>query len=165
MRPKLPLILLAAILMAGEAAAQAGEAEVSFGGMRQDPTQPVEVTAEELQVDQTGGTATFTGDVLVSQGTMRLTAPTLTVTYSDAGSGAIEEVHATGGVTLVSGPEAAESDEATYTVGTGAVVMTGDVLLTQGETALSGDALDIDLATGTGRMRGRVRSIFQTGGQ
>lgn len=164
MRSPLPFVLLAALLAAGQTAAQSGEAQVSFGGLRQDPTLPVEVTSEELQVDQEDGTALFTGDVLVTQGALRLTAPRLRVTYTEDRGGGIEEVHATGGVTLVNGPEAAESDEAVYTVGTGQVVMSGDVLLTQGEAALSGDALDIDLATGTGRMRGRVRSIFRPGG-
>lgn len=164
MTPTLPMALLAALLGAGEAAAQAGQAEVSFGGLRQDPTLPVEVTSEELRIDQRDGTAIFTGDVLVTQGALRLTAPRLRVTYAEDRAG-IEEVHATGGVTLVSGPEAAESREATYDVGSGAVVMRGDVLLTQGEAALSGDALDIDLVTGTGRMRGRVRSLFRADGQ
>jgi lipopolysaccharide export system protein LptA len=164
MRALLPLVLLAALLGAGRAAAQSGEAQVSFGGVRQDPTLPVEVTSEELAIDQEDGTATFTGDVLVTQGALRLTAPRLRVVYSEDRAG-IEEVHATGGVTLVNGPEAAESREATYTVGSGAVVMTGDVLLTQGEAALSGDALEIDLVTGTGRMRGRVRSLFRTDGR
>lgn len=163
MKSILATVLLAGLLGPSQAAAQAEEAEVSFDGLRQDRALPVEVTSEELQVDQRDGTAIFTGDVLVTQGTLRLTAPRLRVTYAEDRS-AIKEVHASGGVTLVSGPEAAESREATYTPATGAVVMTGDVLLTLGEAALSGDALDIDLATGTGRMRGRVRSLFRTEG-
>ena len=41
--------------------------------------------------------------------------------------------------------------------------MTGDVILTQGPNALSGERLIVDLTSGTGRMEGRVRTIFQTG--
>ncbi len=164
MRSLLSILLLALLAAAGQSAAQSDQAQVSFGGLRQDPSLPVEVTSEELQVDQEDGTAIFTGDVLVTQGALRLTAPRLEVTYTEGQGGRIEKVRATGGVTLVNGQEAAESEAAVYTLGTGEVVMTGDVLLTQGETALTGDALDIDLATGTGRMRGRVRSIFRTDG-
>ena len=42
----------------------------------------------------------------------------------------------------------------------GTVVMTGDVLLTQGSSALSGQKLSIDLKTGTGIMEGRVSTTF-----
>ena len=38
--------------------------------------------------------------------------------------------------------------------------MTGDVLLTQGTSALSGKQLTVDLNTGTGVMEGRVQTVF-----
>jgi len=38
--------------------------------------------------------------------------------------------------------------------------MQGDVLLTQGSNALSGDRLAIDLSANTARMEGRVRTLF-----
>ena len=41
--------------------------------------------------------------------------------------------------------------------------MTGDVILTQGQNALSSDSLTIDLNSGTGSLSGRVRTVFQTG--
>jgi len=49
-------------------------------------------------------------------------------------------------------------------VTTGRLVMTGDVLLTQGASVMSGQKLDVDLKTGVGRMDGRVRTILQPGG-
>ncbi len=155
----------AALLLAGPAAAQSQQAGVAFDGLARNSDQPVEVTSDELQVDQTGGTAVFTGNVLVTQGEMSLTAPRLTVDYSEGEAGRIERVHATGGVTLVTPTEAAESDEATYTVASGDVLMTGAVLLTQGDMVLSGDRLTIDLETGTGQMQGRVRSVFRDSGR
>jgi lipopolysaccharide export system protein LptA len=42
--------------------------------------------------------------------------------------------------------------------------MTGDVVLTQGQSALSSERLVIDLATGTGRLDGRVRTVFRPAG-
>jgi len=41
--------------------------------------------------------------------------------------------------------------------------MTGDVLLTQGTSALSGKVLTVDLTTGTGVMEGRVQTVFVPG--
>lgn len=74
--------------------------------------------------------------------------------------GGIDHMIATGNVTLTTGPEAAEAEKASYVVATGIVEMEGDVLLTQGPNALSGEKLYIDLNAGTGRMAGRVKTIF-----
>jgi lipopolysaccharide export system protein LptA len=141
------------------APAQAVGAEVAFGSLRGDPTLPVEVTADQLRVNQGEATARFTGNVVVVQGTLRLASAELLVEYDETGQ-SISRMHATGGVTLVNGPETAEAEEAVYTVTTGIVVMTGDVLLTQGTSAISGSRLDVDLNAGTGLMQGRVTTVF-----
>ena len=65
---------------------------------------------------------------------------------------------------LAAGTDAAEASSATYTVGTGEVVLEGGVLLTQGQAAISGDKLIISLKTGLGRMEGRVTTTFTPGG-
>ena len=65
-----------------------------------------------------------------------------------------------GNVTLSNGEEAAESQQATYEVATGIIEMEGDVLLTQGQNALSSQSLRIDLNAGTGTLQGRVQTIF-----
>ena len=154
------LVPLLALLAATPALAQ--NTAVAFGGLQQDTSLPVEVTADALQVAQSDGTATFEGNVLVSQGDMRLSAGKLRVVYGD-GAGEIREMLATGGVTLASGTEAAEAREAVYSIANGTVVMTGDVILTQGRNALSSQKLTIDLKTGTGALEGQVKTIFQTG--
>ncbi|PZQ97782.1 MAG: lipopolysaccharide transport periplasmic protein LptA [Cereibacter sphaeroides] len=139
--------------------AQAQGAQVAFGSMKGDPTLPVEVTSDQLNVNQADGTAIFTGAVLVVQGEMRMTAERVQVFYAEDGK-KISRMHATGGVTLTNGGEAAEGQEAVYTIDTGGVVMTGDVLLTQGSSAISGKKLTVDLNTGTGVMEGRVQTVF-----
>lgn len=148
-------------------AALAQGANVAFGGLKHDSSLPVEVTADQLNVNQADGTAMFTGSVLVGQGNMRLSSNKLRVEYGAEGTdeaGKIARMHATGNVTLVNPPEAAEAAEAVYTLATGKIVMTGDVLLTQERNALSGQRLVVDLNSGTGVMEGRVKTIFQPGG-
>ena len=61
--------------------------------------------------------------------------------------------------------EAAESAEATYDVASGALVMSGSVLLTQGKATIAGERLVADLRSGTGQMEGRVKTVFQPGAQ
>jgi lipopolysaccharide export system protein LptA len=159
---RLILCALAVWASLGPAAAQAQGAEVEFGGLRQDASLPVEVSADSLTVNQTDGSALFEGNVIAVQGDLRLTAGSVQVRYS-AGGGAIDTLTATGGVTLVSATDAAEAREAVYSVQTGSVVMTGDVLLTQGNNAISGQKLVLDLTAGTGRMEGRVQTVFTPG--
>jgi lipopolysaccharide export system protein LptA len=134
---------------------------IAFGPFRQDPEEPVEVTSDRLEVDETGGVATFIGDVIVVQGTMRLSAPRVRVEYTSGDDGRIETMHATGGVTMLSGEETAEGQDAVYEVDAGKITMTGDVIVTQGQNVLAGERLYVDLDTGTGTMEGRVRTIFR----
>lgn len=136
--------------------------QVAFGALQQDTSAPVEVSADQLNVDQNTGEALFTGNVVVGQGDMRLSAPRVLVIYQED-SAEIERMEATGGVTLVSGPDAAEASRADYSIGTGVIVMTGDVLLTQGRSAISGDRMTVQLDDGTAVVQGRVKTILQNG--
>lgn len=152
------------VALAAPSAALAQGAEVAFGGLKADTTVPVEVTADTLSVNQTDGTATFSGNVLVVQGGMRLSADRVEVVYGNAERSRIERLHASGNVTLVSGKDAAEAADAIYTIESGDVEMTGNVLLTQGANTIAGQKLVVDLTSGTGRMEGRVKTVLQPGG-
>jgi lipopolysaccharide export system protein LptA len=157
----------AGLLVAALAQAALADTSVPLGGLRADPTAPVEIEADSLAVSQTDGTATFQGNVLIAQGDMRLSAGSVTVTYAaatDGKQGRIERLTASGGVTLASGTEAAEAKEAIYEVPASRITMTGDVLLTQGQSVISGQTLVVDLKSGTGTMEGRVRTVLQPGG-
>jgi lipopolysaccharide export system protein LptA len=156
--------VVASILLSicGVTAVGAQGTSVAFGTMQRDTDAPVEVTSEQLSVDQATGTAIFTGDVLIGQGDMRLSAPRVLVVYKEGQSG-IERLEATGGVTLVSGLDAAESERADYDIDTGVIVMTGDVLLTQGANALTADRMTVRLDDGTAQMAGRVKTVLQPG--
>lgn len=136
--------------------------EVAFGAVQQDTSLPVEVSAETLTVSQDDGSALFTGNVIIGQGDMRLSAPRVLVFYTQDQSG-VERLEATGGVTLVNGDQAAEADRADYQVNVGTIRMTGNVLLTQGANTLVSDEMDVDLEAGTAVMNGRVRTVFQSG--
>lgn len=155
----LRVLLLCAAQLIVATTAQAQATQVAFGAIKADPTLPVEVTADTLDVNQADGSAEFLGNVLVGQGEMRLSAQRVLVIY-DEEQGGIERLEATGEVVLVNGPDAAEADRADYSIHTGVIVMTGDVLLTQGQNALTSDRLEVNLTTGTAQMAGRVKTIL-----
>lgn len=140
----------------------AGQTTVALTGLRQDSSLPVEVESDSLQVDQGTGEAIFTGNVKVVQGDMTITSDRARVEYTPGGN-EVNKVFFFGDVLFVSPTDAAEGEEAVYTLATGEVVMTGNVLLTQGTTTIAGPRLVYNLDAGTGVMEGRVQTVFVPG--
>ncbi len=157
---RLGFLVLTLSLSAAVAEAQQ---KIAFGDLNQDTTQPVQVTADQLAVNNADGTAVFTGNVVVTQGEMKLAAGEVKVSYG-AEQSQIESLIASGGVTVTNLGDAAEAMEAVYTIDSGVIVLSGDVLLTQGGSAMAGQKLTINLKDGTGVMEGRVTTTFQPGG-
>jgi len=138
------------------------QAQVALGGLSVDQSAQVEVTADTLSVDQASRRAVFSGNVVVGQGTMRVSAGTVEVTYADE-TGEITQLLLSGGVTFVTDTEQAEAGSAEYDLTSGLLVLTGDVLLTQGASAIAADRMTINLRDGTAQMDGRVRTVFGQG--
>ncbi len=127
---------------------------------------PVEISADQLKIDQSDGSARFTGNVLIGQGALRLSAGEVLVEYSTPDgqtTGQISRLLASGGVTFVTGNEAAEAQSAEYSIDDATLIMIGSVILTQGTNALSSERMVINLNTGQAVMEGRVRTIFKAG--
>ena len=132
-------------------------------GLTTDTTQPIEVEADQLSVDQATGVAVFSGNVRVKQGDLRVTAPKATLNYTEDRS-EIQSVHLEGGVRLTNGVEVVQGQDAVYTVADGGVVLTGDVIVTQGASTIAGPRLTYNLQAGSGVMDGgRVQSVFVPG--
>lgn len=162
--PVAALVAVVAVFWAAAGLAQG--AVVPFGGLRHDASLPVEISADQLKIDQGNGTVVFTGHVVIGQGEMRITAGKVVVEYAASNgkpTGRIRRLVASDGVTVTNGAEAAEAARAEYSIDNAKIVMTGKVILTQGANALSSESMVIDLNTGTAAMSGRVRSILQSG--
>lgn len=164
MRSFLKLLSLSIALGASLALPLAAqEAQLAFKGLKSGAGQPVEVTADVLEVSQKEGEARFKGHVIVTQGQLKLSSDDLLVTYVKGDQSKVDTLHATGNVLMSTPSEAAKASEALYTLTSGNLVMMGDVLLTQGQSVISGQKLSVDLNSGTGRMEGRVKTVLQTG--
>ena len=135
--------------------------QVGFGQMQQDTGLPVEVTAESLAVNQSDGSAVFEGNVDISQGEMRMKADKVNVHYHEETQG-IARLVALGNVLLVQGPDAAEADEAIYSIDDGTVVMTGNVTVVQALTTITSDKMLLNLTDNTAKMSGNVKTVLKS---
>ena len=157
---KTVIALLMALASASPAFAQTN---INLGGISADPSAAVEISADNLSVDQDTGTAVFSGNVVIGQGALRLSAGSVRVVYAEE-TGDIAQLMASGGVTFVTDTQAAEAASADYNLTTGQLILSGNVLLSQGASALSADKMTVDLTSGTAQMSGRVRTVFQQDG-
>lgn len=116
--------------------------------------------------EQTAETIALRGRAEVTQGDNRLRADAITL-YRDA-SGDPDRVEATGTVYFVTPTQSMRGDRAVYSIDDGVVVVTGDVILTQGQNVLTGGRLtynvNTDAATMSGAPRGaagnRIQGVF-----
>ncbi|OUD09635.1 lipopolysaccharide transport periplasmic protein LptA [Marivivens niveibacter] len=153
------LLRIVLFLMFATATAAAAQTDIALGGIQADSSAPVEITADSLSVDQETGIAAFSGNVLITQGELRLSAGSVEVVYDDD-SGDITRLIASGGVTFVTATDAAEAQTAVYDLADNTLNMTGDVLITQGRSAIAADSMRVNLATGKAQLDGRVRTTL-----
>lgn len=164
MKRLLPLMLLAAL---GPAAAF-GQVSALKG---HDSDAPVDVAADRIEVQDRADRAIFTGNVVVTQGQLTLTAPRLTVAYSSGGGVQLRRIDATGGVTVKSPSETARGNVGIYDTQARIITLIGDVSLVQRDAKVNGGRLVIDLDSGravmdgggppgTSRQGGRVTGRF-----
>ncbi|MDR5905505.1 lipopolysaccharide transport periplasmic protein LptA [Franzmannia qiaohouensis] len=78
-------LAVAAWLLLGSAAALA---------QTQDASQPIDVTADQLDLDDRAGTAVYTGDVDIRQGSLQVTGDRVEIRRNDAGE--VSRITATG---------------------------------------------------------------------
>jgi lipopolysaccharide export system protein LptA len=135
---------------------------------------PIEINADNLEVQQNKQLAVFRGNVDAKQGDIRLRAQEIKVWYRSGGQkgkaaadvgGAIVRIDALGQVFVSSPQETARGDVGVYDVAEREITLTGDVVLTRGENVIRGQKLVMDMDTGLSRMHGgagggRVRGLF-----
>lgn len=108
-----------------------------------------------------GDTVTLRGRAELVQGQNRLRAD-LVSGLSQTGESRIE---ATGNVYFVTPDQTIRGDRAIYTTADDMIVVTGDVILTQGQNVLTGSRLTYNVRTESARIEaggqnGRIRGVF-----
>ncbi|WP_048886601.1 LptA/OstA family protein [Aurantiacibacter atlanticus] len=119
-----------------------------------DSSQPVSYAADRIELQDRQNRVVLSGDVVIRQGDLRLTAARTTVAYNSAGSLQIQRIDATGGVVVERGSERARGDAGVYDFNRRVIVLSGGVALRRGSDTLNGGRLVIDLNSGLSSVDG-----------
>ena len=156
--------LAASIVALGSGSIAGAQAIAGFNS-----NQPVNYAADRIELQDRQNRVVLSGDVVITQGDLRLTAGRTTVSYTDAGSLRIQRIDATGGVVVTRGNERAQGNVGVYDFNRRVIVLSGGVGLRRGGDTLNGGRLTIDLNSGlssvdgtgaTGSQGGRVTGTF-----
>lgn len=156
-----PLMVVGAVLalLAGVPLQAVGQG-VS-GLKKHDVNQPIDISADELEVQTKDNTAIFRGHVEAVQSDLNIKADRVTVYYRDQGGelpkggpSAISRVDASGNVILTSPTETVKSKWGVYDLDMKIVTLGGSVVMTRGQNNIRGDRLQLDLVSGVTRIEG-----------
>lgn len=146
-----------------------------------DTKKPVEVASDTLEVLQNEQKAIFVGNVIATQGNIKMRAERMVVFYRETpkaagataapmGAKGIHRIEAHGNVIFTTPTETAQGNQAIYNVDTETVDLVGNVTLTRDKNVLKGTSLSYNMATGrsilnstSGATGGRVRGLFVPG--
>jgi len=138
---------------------------------------PVDITADQLDVQQGQCLANWSGNAEALQDTSRLRANSLKIYNRPGGAngaggsscGALDHMEADGQVYYVTPTQVVKADHAVYTAADTTIVMTGDVIAAQGKNVIAGTRLVINTNTGVATMatgvtgrgaKGRVHGVL-----
>ena len=107
-----------------------------------DRNQPIEITAQQLEVLQQQRQSIFTGDVVAKQGDMTLYADKLMV-FLHKDQDQIERLEALGGVKVLQLDRIATADKAVFHQVEEILVLIGNAEVTQGKNKISGDEITL----------------------
>ena len=143
---RLPVLAFLSLLVASSEAQPAPAPAQSLG---LDSTQPIAVNADSFLADLNAETGTYTGNVIVTQGPVRLHADEVKVT---APGGKASKMEANGHVIVDSPSGQAVGDVGIYDVPERSIRLTGNVVLTKDANVMRGNGLEISMATGLARL-------------
>jgi len=146
-----------ALLAAQPAAAPAAKPVLG----QHDNNAPINISSDSFQADLNGKTGAWSGNVVVTQGDMKMRANTVRMTTVN---GKADKVTANGNV-VVDSPKSgtATGENGVYSVAPRTVLLTGNVVLKKGKDVMRGAQLTVNLATGQAVLGGGVKG--QTGTQ
>ena len=128
-------------------------------------SQPVEITADQLNVDENTSEAVFTGNVVVIHPSVTVWADKVVAIYGEGGSSDIESFVATGTVKLETPDQVATGERAVFTPADQILRLTGDVEVVNSGGTIDAGELVVNLATNVSTFtrpagEGRVTGVF-----
>jgi lipopolysaccharide export system protein LptA len=134
------MLFLSALIISNAAHAQA------FRG--HNTKAPIDYSADRSEGFFKDGKGVFSGNVVVKQADLTMTAGRVTIAIAKGKGTELERIDAAGGVTVRRGAESAMGNFAIYDPYRKLITMIGNVVLTQNDNSVRGSRLVIDLETG-----------------
>ena len=138
---------------------------------KHDANAPVNIAADKFVADENAKTGTYSGNVIVTQGDMRMRANTVRMNVV-GNDNKLDKIFAQGNV-VVDSPNSGTvtGDNGVYNVEQRTVLLTGHVVLTKQNNSMRGAQMTVNLVTGIatlgggaaaapGAPTGRVQGIF-----
>jgi lipopolysaccharide export system protein LptA len=147
------------------------------GALESDQDEPITIESDQAELDQIAQVGTYSGNVVVSQGSFTLNADTMVVTVED---GALSHIVAKGDPTdFKQRPEGQTEDvkgganQIDFFADRSLIVLTGEAWVRQGKDMVQSPKIEYEVktdrvravGTGDGEGGGRVRMIFHPGGR
>jgi lipopolysaccharide export system protein LptA len=173
-------VVSASMLIACQAGAQPNKGPANaLQGFSTNRDKPVRIQAASLEVRDKDKSATFSGDVHVTQGDTSMRCKTLVVFYEgetvkgaapagqkgSQGQPQIRRMEAKGGVIVTQKDQIATGDRAEYDMRTNIVTLIGNVVVTRGQDVMRGQRLVVDLTNGVSKVDsggGRVELLVDS---
>jgi lipopolysaccharide export system protein LptA len=168
--------LLLAVLFAATSATAA-----TAPAAHHDANEPIAISADRFIAEKNpaaagGITGTYSGNVVIIQGDIRMRANSVRINVA---AGKPQKIYADGNVVVDSASGTASGDAGVYDVAPRLVTLTGHVVLTKEKNVMRGAQLTVNLVTGiaqlgggggvSGTRSGRVQGLFtpppQSGGK
>jgi lipopolysaccharide export system protein LptA len=146
---KAAALLTVTIIALSGGAAHAAVPATTANPLGLNSREPIAVNADSFLADLNGNTGTYTGNVIVTQGTVKLHADEVKVV---APGGRASRMEAQGHVIVDSPSGRAIADTGVYDVPQQMLRLTGNVVLTKEQNVMRGTALEFSMATGLARM-------------
>ena len=140
------------------------EKKSGTSGFEFNQQDPIYITADWMEFDQNKNTLTYKGRVVTVQGDMTIRSDTLTADYNPDMK-QIKQIIAEGRVNATQGERVATGDKAVFDDKTKTVTLTGNPVMRQGNSQISGSRViyfieqDRAVAEGDGKVRVRA-TIF-----
>ena len=149
------LIVLAALAASAGSLLAAPAAKPIVGGSNA----PITISSDSFQADLNAKSGTYSGNVVIVQGDMKLRANTVKLTTINNKA---DKVVASGNV-VVDSPKSGivTGESGVYSIVPRTVVMAGNVVLKKGKDVMRGAQLTVNLATGQAVLGGGVKGQAQ----
>jgi lipopolysaccharide export system protein LptA len=131
---------------------------------KHDANAPINISADKFLADSNAKTGTWSGNVVVLQGDMRMRANTVRLNVVGKDNKP-DKIFATGGV-VVDSPTSGTvtGDNGVYDVVARTVTMTGKVVLTRQKDVMRGSQLTVNMETGLATLGGGAKAPGTPGG-